>query len=135
MSKTHEGTPVAAAPVQTGPSEAEAKKAAKKAEKEAAKAAKEAAKEASKAQKIEANGVVRPKSGTKTGRVWEISDELSAALKRPVERKLVMEAAAKESINEATCATQYGRWRKYHGLKGQLATPPAAAPDVTPAPA
>ena len=62
------------------------------------------------------NGVTRPKSGTKTGRIWEISDELSASQGKPVARKDVLEKAQAEGINVATAATQYGRWRKYHGL-------------------
>jgi len=62
------------------------------------------------------NGVTRPKVGTKTGRIWEISDHLSSREGKPVERKKVLEAALAEDINTATAATQYGRWRKYHGL-------------------
>ncbi|QBQ71141.1 hypothetical protein S0112_001 [Shewanella phage S0112] len=65
------------------------------------------------------NGVPRPGAGTKTGRIWEIADALSAELKKPVGRKLVLEQAAKEDINAATAATQYGRWRKYNGLEGR----------------
>lgn len=127
--ETHEGkaAPAAAAPVQTGPSEKEAKaaaKAAKKAEAEAAKAAKVAT-------KIIKNGVTRPAGGTKTGRVWEIADDLSQKHKRPPERKLVMDAAKAEGINEATCATQYGRWRKFFGLKGALAAPAVDATVTT----
>ena len=62
------------------------------------------------------NGVTRPKAGTKTGRIWEIADSLSAREGAPVARKKVLEAAMAEDINAATAATQYGRWRKYHGL-------------------
>lgn len=91
-------------------------------------AVKAAAREATK--QPSQNGVTRPKSGTKTGRIWEISDALSAEKKAPIERKFVMEQATKEGINEATAATQYGRWRKFHGLKGQVAAPAAAAAPV-----
>lgn len=62
------------------------------------------------------NGIARPKPGTKTGRIWEIADELSAQLGHPVPRKKVLEVAISENMNPATAATQYGRWRKYHGL-------------------
>lgn len=62
------------------------------------------------------NGVTRPATGTKTGRVWEISDSLSAAAGAHVARKAVMEAARAEGINDATIATQYGHWRRYNGL-------------------
>ena len=71
-----------------------------------------------KAPRDEQNGVVRPKTGTKTGRVWEISDEVSRKAGEPAPRKDVMDACAKEGINPATAATQYGRWRHYNGLKG-----------------
>ena len=65
------------------------------------------------------NGVTRPGSGTKTGRIWEIADTMSAELQAPAGRKVVLEAAEKEEINSATAATQYGRWRKYNGLEGR----------------
>jgi hypothetical protein len=79
--------------------------------------------------KIEKNGVTRPKSDTKTGAVWDISDRLSAALGRPASRKEVMDEAKKAEINEATVATQYGRWRKFNGITGTVSAPkPAAEP-------
>lgn len=62
------------------------------------------------------NGIARPKPGTKTGRIWEIADELSAQLGQPAPRRKVLEVAINENMNPATVATQYGRWRKYHGL-------------------
>jgi|SRR5690606_16775405 len=68
------------------------------------------------------NGVTRPRSGTATGRVWEIADELSAAAGEPVARKDVMAQAKEEGLNEATIATQYGRWRRFHGLARPNAT-------------
>lgn len=64
------------------------------------------------------NDVTRPAVNTKTGLVWVIADRLSAAAKAPAERKAVMEQCKEEGVNEATAATQYGRWRKYYGLKG-----------------
>lgn len=75
-----------------------------------------------KAPKVEqpkANGVSRPKDGTKTGQVWAIADELSEAAGEPAKRKPVLEAAETAGINAATAATQYGRWRKFHGLEGR----------------
>lgn len=92
----------------------------KKEEREKKAAEREASKQPS------ANGVTRPKPGTKTGRIWEIADQLSAAKKAPIERKFVMEQAEKEGINEATAATQYGRWTKFYDIKKVQA--PAAAP-------
>lgn len=64
------------------------------------------------------NDVTRPAINTKTGLVWVIADRLSAAAKAPIDRKSVMEQCREEGVNEATAATQYGRWRKYYGLKG-----------------
>jgi len=79
----------------------------------------EAAAPAEKPVKDEQHGIVRPKTGTKTGRVWEIADELSKKAKKPASRKSVLEKTGAEEINGATAATQYGRWRKYHGLEGR----------------
>ena len=42
------------------------------------------------------NDVTRPKAGTKTGRIWEIADSLSAQEGAPVARKKVLEAAMAE---------------------------------------
>lgn len=73
---------------------------------------------AEKPAKVQQNGVTRPKAGTKTARVWDIADEISAAQGSPARRKSVIEKALAEDMNAATAATQYGRWRKFHGLKG-----------------
>ena len=79
--------------------------------------------------KVEQNGVARPKAGTKTGRVWEIADGISATNEAPAKRKEVVEAAVKEGINSSTAATQYGRWRKFNGLGKEVKEePPAADP-------
>lgn len=88
--------------------------AAKKAEREAAKAAKEAAKIV----RAVANGVTRPADGTSTARIWQIADEISAKAKAPASRADVLKVAEAEGLNGATCATQYGRWRVFNGLKG-----------------
>lgn len=69
--------------------------------------------------KIEQNGITRPKDGTTTGRVWAIADEISAAKQRPAERSEVIEQVVAEKINSSTGATQYGKWRKFHGLVGE----------------
>lgn len=71
------------------------------------------------------NGVTRPKSGTKTGRVWEIADAQSKQKGEPAPRKAVIDEAMTDDINAATAATQYGRWRKYHGLKAEPKAPKA----------
>lgn len=79
------------------------------------------------AEKDTKNGVTRPAANTKTGLVWVIADRLSAAAGAPAERKAVMDQCKEEGVNEATAATQYGRWRKYYGLTGTKA-PKADAP-------
>lgn len=72
-----------------------------------------------KPEKDSQNGVTRPKENTKTGKVWEIADSISEENERPAYRKEVLAAAEEASIHPATAATQYGRWRKYHGLQGR----------------
>lgn len=60
------------------------------------------------------NGITRPAAGTMTGQIWDIADKLAA--KGPVVRADVMEAAVAKDIAEATVATQFQRWRIYHGI-------------------
>ncbi len=68
---------------------------------------------------VEKNGITRPRSvDSQTGKVWVIADFQSAKLKRPATRKEVLAVASNDGINPATCATQYGRWRKFNGLTG-----------------
>jgi hypothetical protein len=81
------------------------------------------------AAKIAQNGVTRPKDGTTTGRVWAISDEISKKNGAPADRKTVIEQVVAEGINASTGATQYGKWRKFHGLVGEKA-PGRAAPSA-----
>jgi hypothetical protein len=83
-----------------------------------------------KAEKIVQNGITRPKVGTKTGRVFEIADAISEEAGAPAKRKAVIDTALAEDINAATAATQYGRWRKFNGLKGT--DTPADAPVEAP---
>lgn len=80
------------------------------------------------------NGIARPKNGSKTGRVWEIADSISGASGKPAERKPVFEACAKEGINPATTATQFGLWRGYYGLVSKRGPrQPKAADPAAPA--
>lgn len=80
------------------------------------------------------NGVTRPKAGTKTGRVWEVSDSVSKKNGAPAERASVMAICKGEGMNKATVATQYGKWRKFNGLTGmrdmKKAAPVENAPPV-----
>lgn len=81
------------------------------------------------------NGVTRPKEGTQTGRVWEIADKISTEKGEPAPRKEVLEAFIAEDGNPSTGATQYGRWRKYHGLAQETGKPGRPKKKVEEAPA
>lgn len=83
-----------------------------------------------KAAKVEQNGVTRPSSGA-TLKVWEIADRLSAAKKAPAERKEVTEAGIAEGLVVGTIHTQYGRWRKFHGLAKVVEKSAAPAADAS----
>lgn len=54
------------------------------------------------------------------GRVWAIADEISKKTRQPAKRADVLVATAAEDIPASTASTQYGRWRKHHGLTGRL---------------
>ncbi len=85
----------------------------------AAKPAKPAKEAKPKVERVKANGITRPKDNCTCGKLFEIADKISASTKKPARRAAVLEAAAKLSINPATAATQYGRWRRFNGLKGR----------------
>ena len=56
----------------------------------------------------------RPKPGTKTGRVWDIADELTRVKGRPAKRREVIERFTAENGNANTANTQYQHWREWH---------------------
>ncbi len=117
--------------------QAKADKAAAKAQADAEKAATAAA---PKVKAVEQNGVSRPASG-KTKLVWDIADQMSAEKKEPIDRKTLTDVllAAPHLLVVGTIHTQYGKWRKFHGLvaaKPEAAAPAApVAPEVPAAPA
>lgn len=88
------------------------------------------------------NGVTRPsaKAGGKTVRVWEIADLLHDKLGCVPPRDKVFEIGLAEGLNKSTLATQYAKWRTYHGITGRLARPieadkdSAAPPEPEPEP-
>lgn len=82
---------------------------------------------APKAPKVEQNGVVRPKDGSKTGEVWAIADKLKGRKKDCPLRADVLAEAEKAGINPATAATQFGRWRTFNGFVGRIPKEKAAA--------
>lgn len=101
--------------------EREAAKAAKIKAKEDAKSAKEAEREANKMP--EQNGIRRPKPNTLCGKVWALCDSLSSELKQPVPIKSLLEASAKEELNEGNVKAEYARWRKFNGVTGRVSLP------------
>ncbi|MCP9480492.1 GIY-YIG nuclease family protein [Shimia sp. CNT1-13L.2] len=54
----------------------------------------------------------RPGAGTKTGRIWDIADEVSKIKGRRALRREVVERATGEGINPATASTQFGHWQR-----------------------
>lgn len=120
-----------AAPATTAPADDKATKAAAKAaekqaekerkakEKADAKAKKEQEAAAKKAERDKdrqvQHGISRPLSGA-TKQVWDLADAISAEARRPAERKEVTERGLAAGLQQGTIHTQYGRWRKFHGL-------------------
>ena len=61
---------------------------------------------------------LRPASGTKTGRVWEIADRISREKGRCAPRKEVLKAFVAEGGNIKTASTQYTPWKKDYEARG-----------------
>lgn len=61
----------------------------------------------------------RPKPGTKTRAIWDLCDQLSTELQRPV-AIAELRAALPEGTNENTIRTQYAFWRKFFGITGRI---------------
>jgi hypothetical protein len=84
------------------------------------------------------NGVSQPSLGTKTRRVWEIADEISAAEGRPALRGEVAAKAEAEGINKGTIATQYAKWCIFYavdaGVRKAARAAKAAAKEAEAAP-
>lgn len=62
----------------------------------------------------------RPKAGTVTGRIWDIADEVAAAMPdadHKVQRAEIIRRAVAEGINPATVQVQYNKWK---GSKNQV---------------
>lgn len=68
---------------------------------------------------IKENGIVRPGADTVSGKVWGFADDLTKSTGKPALRKDVLASCEAAGFNMATAATQYGRWRKFNGLKGR----------------
>ena len=53
----------------------------------------------------------RPRAGTRTGRVWEVADEITRETGRRASRREVVDRIAAEEGNRATASTQYQHWK------------------------
>ena len=53
----------------------------------------------------------RPRPGTRTGRVWEVADEITRETGRRASRREVVERFVTESGNPGTANTQYQHWK------------------------
>ena len=78
----------------------------------------------------------RPRPGTRTGRVWEIADEITREQGRRAERHEVIDRYAAENGNRNTASTQYQYWKKHQDEPRNAATSalPEKLRDVEPQP-
>ena len=78
----------------------------------------------------------RPHPGTRTGRVWEIADEITREKGRRAERREVIERYVAENGNRNTAGTQYQYWKQRHDAPRNAtdSAPPKALRDVEPQP-
>lgn len=75
----------------------------------------------------------RPRPGTKTGRVWDIADEITREKDRPAKRREVIERFTAENGNVNTANTQYQYWRDWYDRQPSRLTVSSAKPrDVEP---
>ena len=56
----------------------------------------------------------RPRPGTRTGRVWEVADEITRETGRRASRREVVERIVTERGNRGTASTQYQHWKTSH---------------------
>ncbi|MDE0349607.1 MAG: hypothetical protein OXM56_07865, partial [Gammaproteobacteria bacterium] len=70
----------------------------------------------------------RPRPGTKTGRVWEVADEITKESGRRASRREVVDRIEAEEGNPATATTQYQRWKSSYDAA--VEKPPDADEDL-----
>ena len=70
----------------------------------------------------------RPRPGTKTGRVWEVADEITTDSGRRASRREVVDRIEAEEGNPATANTQYQRWKSSYDAA--VEEPPDADEDL-----
>ena len=61
----------------------------------------------------------RPRPGTRTGRVWEVADEITRETGRRASRRAVVERMVTESGNPGTANTQYQHWKTSYDASNQ----------------
>lgn len=66
------------------------------------------------------NGITRPASGTTTGAIWDVADEITLSQKRPATVAEVKAHTKLLQTNMHTIKTQYARWRGYNGVRGRI---------------
>ncbi len=59
----------------------------------------------------------RPLSGTQTGQVWDLADEITREKGRRAERSEVVELFVARGGNRNTASTTYYRWREHHDAR------------------
>jgi bifunctional DNA-binding transcriptional regulator/antitoxin component of YhaV-PrlF toxin-antitoxin module len=80
-----------------------------------------------------AAGTYAPRSqDSKTGRVWEIADEITRETGRRAERKAVLARYRAEGGNENTGSTQYHLWKAEHQRRHPAGPGPAESRDIPP---
>ena len=70
----------------------------------------------------------RPRAGTRTGRVWEVADEITRETGRRASRREVVDRIAAEDGNRATASTQYQHWKTSH--EASVGQAPALGEDL-----
>lgn len=69
----------------------------------------------------------RPGPGTRTGRVWEVADEITRETGRRASRGAVIDRIVAEAGNPATASTQYQYWKVAQDLGEQPEQPAATS--------
>lgn len=65
----------------------------------------------------------RPRPGTRTGRVWEVADEITRETGQRASRRDVVERIVTESGNRGTANTQYQHWKTSYDATHTPVTP------------
>ena len=72
--------------------------------------------------KIVKNGITRPATTNKCGKIWDTADAISAQIHGIASFALLKSHPALTAFNMHTLKTQYARWRAFNGVHGRLPT-------------